>query len=362
VAWTDGQARSADERDVPNGRGGPDQLLAASTTADRPRPWSREDLQQRLERLPWGHPSSPYGADGTRKPPPPNLRALELPAPPDDTPEPRAPLTDAEHTEHVAQVRDLLTEAHENGLATELRFFSREEDSWATERQVLHRDLVDDMYATAANVPCEQRAVMAGGLAGAGKTTVLEEHAGIDRSQYLTINPDDVKKEMAARGLIPEVDGLSPMEASDLVHEESSHVAKLLAERALRDGKNIIWDITMASKQSTARRLDDLDGAGYATSGIFVDISVEVSMRRADGRHRHGHEQYRNSHGVGGRLVPDEVITSKADAEWGSANRRTFEGIKNKFADWVVYDNSVDGRSPVMVASGKQTKGRENEW
>lgn len=65
---------------------------------------------------------------------------------------------------------------------------------------------------------------------------------------------------------------------------------------------------------------------------------------------------------MGGRFVPQEVITAKADAEWGSANRRTFEGIKNRFADWAVYDNSVDGRSPVMVASGDKARGRENEW
>ena len=38
---------------------------------------------------------------------------------------------------------------------------------------------------------------MAGGLGGAGKSTVLEKYAGIDRSKYLTINPDDIKEEMA---------------------------------------------------------------------------------------------------------------------------------------------------------------------
>ena len=41
-------------------------------------------------------------------------------------------------------------------------------------------------------------------------------------SQYLMINPDDIKEEMARRGMVPEIEGLSPMEASDLVHEESS--------------------------------------------------------------------------------------------------------------------------------------------
>jgi len=46
-----------------------------------PAPWSRADLKQRLERLPFGHPSSPYHVDGERKPAPPRLKHLEL-APP----------------------------------------------------------------------------------------------------------------------------------------------------------------------------------------------------------------------------------------------------------------------------------------
>ena len=85
----------------------------------------------------------------------------------------------------------------------------------------MHDSIIDDLYARASDVPCEQRAIIAGGLPGAGKSTVLERYAGIDRSQYLTINPDDVKEEMARRDMIPPVSGLSPMEASDLVHEES---------------------------------------------------------------------------------------------------------------------------------------------
>jgi hypothetical protein len=41
----------------------------------------------------------------------------------------------------------------------------------------MHRDLVDDLYAPAAEIPCGRRAVMAGGLGGAGKSTVLDRHA-----------------------------------------------------------------------------------------------------------------------------------------------------------------------------------------
>jgi predicted kinase len=190
---------------------------------------------------------------------------------------------------------------------------------------------------------------MAGGLGGAGKSTVLGRYAGIDQSRYLTINPDDIKEEMAKRGLIPELEGLSPMEASDLVHEESSAIAYQLADRAMKEGKNIIWDITMSRLESTVQRIDDLSEAGYSTRGIFVDISIDVAVERATARYRSGHEDYRAGIGFGGRYVPPELIRAQADPEWGSVNRRVFEEAKARFADWAIYDNSVTGREPQLI-------------
>ncbi len=72
------------------------------------------------------------------------------------------------------------------------------------------------------------------------------------------------------------------MEASDLVHEESSYIAKRqLALRAQADGKNIIWDITMSSDKKTSERIDELRSAGYSSvEGIFVDIQVETAVTR----------------------------------------------------------------------------------
>jgi predicted kinase len=340
----------------------------AQSPADRPSPDSYQGIRQRLERLPRGHPSCPYNADGSRKPPPPNLRALEL-RPGDesgandrartsnDQREPKQerlePLTDAEHAEHVRYVSDRLDWARGEGLATNIRYTTDPDGTqWTPDRAMLHRELLDDLYSRAASVPCDHKAIMAGGLGGAGKSTVLEEHAGIDRSQYLTINPDDIKELMAERGLIPEVEGLSPMEASDLVHEECSYLAKQLALHAVADGKNVIWDITMSSRGSVESRLVDLDKAGYSTAGVFVDIPPEASMQRAEDRYRRGHEDYRNGIGQGGRYVPPEVIRAQADPEWGSVNRRTFEQVKDRFEDWALYDNSVYGRPPILVASG----------
>jgi hypothetical protein len=141
------------------------------------------------------------------------------------------------------------------------------------------------------------------------------------------------------------------MEASDLVHEESSDVAKRLARRAQTDGKNVIWDITMSSQVSTEWRINALRQAGYMRiEGIFVDITVETSVTRADGRHRQGHDDYRADEGSGGRFVPAEMIRVQADPEWGSRNRKTFEEVKHHFDAWSRFDNS--GSAPVLVEAG----------
>ncbi len=247
----------------------------------------------------------------------------------------------------------MLGKAGVEGLATDSRYVTDpDKETWARERRVLHDAIITDIYEAAHDVPCERRAILAGGLPGAGKTTVLEHHPRVDRSQYLTINPDDVKEQMAERGMIPEVAGLSPMEASELVHEESSHIAKQLALRAMPDGKNVIWDITMSSEKSTEKRINDLRGFGYErVEAIFVDIPIETSIRRTEGRHREDHDKYRAGQGLGGRYVAPEIISSQQDPDWGSCNRKTFERVKPQLDTWERWDNSVDGRAAQLADS-----------
>jgi hypothetical protein len=186
---------------------------------------------------------------------------------------------------------------------------------------------------------------------------VLEFYAGIDKSLFLTIDPDQIKEAMAQRNLIPDVEGLSPMERSDIVHDETSHIARQLAGRALGDGKNLIWDISMSSVTSTQRRIDDLRTAGYTrVEGIFVDIPVETSIERASERHEAGQEDYYLGKGYGGRYMPPELIGGQADEEWGSKNRKNFEPLKSEFDAWSIYDNSVTGEAPTLIDSGEMEK------
>jgi predicted ABC-type ATPase len=336
-------------------------------------------LSDRLERLPPGHPSSPYEADGTRREDTPRLRDLDTyaydedvdvlksgpadqgtdAARPDDSP---PPLTDAEWSERYTDVRATTFDAHRSGLETNQQHTIDDLNQiWTPERTVVHETIISDYLAASGSVPRDYQAVVAGGLGGAGKSTVLEKHAGIDQSQYLKINPDNIKENLASRGLLPELDGVTPMEASDLAHEESSYIAKQLAGRAREQGINIIWDITMSSLESTEKKINDLRSSGYEQIvGLFVDIPIETSVARAEARHRSGHELYRAGEGFGGRLVRPELIKDQADSEWGSHNRRTFESLKHRFDSWSIYDNSVEGRAPLLIErSSNQDSKRE---
>jgi hypothetical protein len=105
----------------------------------------------------------------------------------------------------------------------------------------------------------------------------------------------------------------------------------------------------MWKADSAQQRISDLRTGGYrGIDGVFVDTAVDVAIRRADARHREGHDAYRAGDGLGGRFSRREMIQAQADDRWGSVNRANFERVKDSFDTWTRYDNSV---AAVLVAS-----------
>lgn len=250
------------------------------------------------------------------------------------------PLTDEEWATHVTLVEEKVSEALDEGLATDVTYtVNGDQQTWLPERVAQQRKIADELYARGEHVPNEGDALFTGGLPGAGKTTALNQNQDIDATRYLVLNSDDAKEKLCEYGMIPEVEGLAPMEAAELVHEESAHIAGMVAERAAAERKNVIWDTAMGSFESLDARLSVLREAGYGDrTALFLDVPIEVSLQRIDQRHRQGYEKFRNGDLCEGRHVMASVIETQVDSEYTSLNRRVFEERKAEFDRWYLYD------------------------
>jgi len=83
---------------------------------------------------------------------------------------------------------------------------------WAPGRNKAQSLVVSALYELGKAALIEREAVLAGGLPGADKNATLAQ-LRVDPSRYLTVSVDAVLLAMAERGLIPVVEGLSPLEA-----------------------------------------------------------------------------------------------------------------------------------------------------
>ena len=169
-----------------------------------------------------------------------------------------APFTDSQFAVHTRNVEKALTAAVHAGMATDQAYtLDKHGQVWEPDRASAHADIIKEYLDKAVNVPSQRAALFLGGLPGAGKGTLLKNHPGIDPKDYAVVNPDGFKEELARRGMVPQVEGLSPMESTTLVHAESVHLAGLAAAELQRRGKNLIFDTTMAGSQ-----------AGHAGQGL----------------------------------------------------------------------------------------------
>lgn len=263
----------------------------------------------------------------------------------------------AERKKYVADVVQRLTD---NKKTTEDYYSSVNnltgQRVYSDARTVKHTEIVDEILQKARDrgVKQEGKAIFSGGLGGAGKTTVLNGHVGIDNDAYIVVNPDDIKEIMAERGMIPKVKGLTPMEASPLVHEESSHISSVLLRKVTNERMNIIVDITMSNVGSVESRVDTLRKNNYSDIDVvFVDIKLETSKARADARYTFGMNDYtEKGKGHGGRHLPESVIDGNATTSpnFNSRNAENLVALRNLgvfTSKPLIFNN--DGAGPVPV-------------
>lgn len=294
----------------------------------------------------------------------------------------------------AANVMKELLKAEADGLCTNMppnEHDPRTPGAYSPERQAQHDLILNAIMDENKDVPAEHKSWIMGGLGGAGKTTLLsagaagtENHdkpitmpdgtkvsaeelfgvravAGQGRgggstpvlANAVNVNADDITERMAAAGMLPTgIDHLAPMELSYLAHEEASHMSHELADRVQAKGQNMIWDVTLGSKNSGSERIAQLKQNGYHVTGVFVDVSIERSKSAAMSRYQRGVDDHTAGKGQGGRYVPPSLIELGRDGtEAYSKNRLAFDALAKEgaFDRAIVIDNNTGQRQVVYV-------------
>lgn len=272
--------------------------------------------------------------------------------------------------EHQTYVTDVLTRALEAGLGAG-EYLRTREGNWNKKTVAYIAEVVDAEIAKvkARGVPQESRAVMLGGVPGSGKTTTAEDTAGVfaaaglaDSDQWATVNPDIFKEVLIARGDIPEISGLSPMEAAPLYHSLTSEMSHIFGRLLLAEGFNVIFDLTMRGEADSNTGLtppeveaEVMTGLGYQIDAIFADLPSDIARQRQLNRQLGGVNALRaGADSRGGRVVPPHITRRAADGRSDSLSN--FERMRDNgvFARWSVIDTS--GRRGEVTEAGVGTE------
>lgn len=256
------------------------------------------------------------------------------------------------HQKYVVQITKTLVQ---QGITTD-KLYAKElspgQVVYDAERDKQHQKIISEMRSKIDHIPCERKAIIAGGLGGSGKSSALHDSPDINSNEYYRIDPDEFKEELAKRGMIPKVPGTTPMEVSTIVHEESSYLSKRLEASLRNEGRNIIIDSTLASAKTSNAKVDNLRNDGYSVDGLFVDVTTETSKQRSNNRYVSGLQEYclkgeEGNESLGGRYLPPDIIDQQK-SDLPDVNSRNAENFVNlvgegKLDNVTVFDNNGDG-------------------
>jgi Zeta toxin len=248
------------------------------------------------------------------------------------------PWTPDEHASHSAYTEDSVTRALSSGKSTaQTHSLDGKGQVWEPHRAAQHRDIVNEAMEEGTSVPAHAEGAVVGGLRTKARDQAVKKSLG---GNYIHADPEAVKAKMAERGMVPEVAGLSPMEASPLVHEEATHVSSLIASAAMARKKNLAVHLPMSSPEATTAHISHLHSHGYSAHGLFVHTPVDKAVNEAQSAHRRGHEQWRQEKGVGAKHLPPSRLGAAETTEGSSVNKDSFEFAKPQFDSWEHWDAS----------------------
>lgn len=218
------------------------------------------------------------------------------------------------------------------------------DDNWQTERD--WNGKVDELYGDGAPRKEKKALIIAGGSAS-GKSTIADQDA---ESLGAKIIDSDFAKE-----LLPEFDG---GRGAGIVHIESKAINKLVLNRALDNGDNIILPVVGSSGSSILKTIQALKDEGYEIAFKYVDIPVEVAQVR----------NFRRIHRTGRFVDPDYVTQQYSkiskNYETGKSNSTHSQRVTNERNTVEVLEQSGNWKtffdSSGDVLTGRPVRGEDD--
>lgn len=203
--------------------------------------------------------------------------------------------------------------------------------TYTPERLAVHKAIVDSIFtdeAVLAAMPKEGETPVVkflGGRGGSGKSWITSK-GPLAGDTSIVLDADHIKS------MLPGYEGWK----ASAFHEESSDVLKMVDQRALDLGVNVILDATMKTESSVAMRMALYEGRGYEVEGYYMHLPPAEAATRAMSRYAKGGK-------FDGRFVPPEIILGNVN------NEKNFDKLSGGFRKWAVYENS--GKEPKLVES-----------
>ena len=159
---------------------------------------------------------------------------------------------------------------------------------------------------TAAELGEKPTAILTMGGPASGKGVVLGKlhEAGLDKSHFVHVDPDEVKGSLPEyKAQVPKDGGKTFVGAAAQVHEESSFVAKQIRDRAIENGHHVVIDGTGGNAEKFVQMIEHLKEKGYEVQVHHPHLDVEEGVKRALARAERS-----------GRHVPEPFIRQTYEA------------------------------------------------
>ena len=238
-----------------------------------------------------------------------------------------------------ADTSDALKEV-QNGTHNSLEDYMDENGNLTPERAALHKQIIDDYLAEKTPVEGQAEMVMMGGGPASGKSSTIKSGKVVlpDEENTVMVNPDDIKEKLPGYSqMAAETDT-----AASFYHEESSMIAKQLANVSFDENYNVVYDGTgNGSENSVRKKIDNARENGYRVTANYVTVDTDEAVVRNQERYDRAVAAGENP-----RLVPESYVrdchASVTDISMAMAPE--FDSIS-------LYDNNGEG-TPTLIATG----------